>query len=627
MSAESRLLSGLAHEALAWASVGRDRFVADLRVPEFKKLYLERTAGEPVLLVYGRSQVGKSELILRLLGLDLGRPEHAAVKDALRGGRELGSSASATATVYRTHEGSAFHLRAMEREWSNLSVDDLRRQLVQLRALVEGGRWPADGPPVEISIPRRLVDAPILQQDRLTILDLPGVGSATQAEKPHVERLLRRYLPVASVVILVYPGMQLARLGEIDAPELQDWECDVARFRVVLTRAISPGDVQARLREPHRWSLVDLRGYYLAELRKTVPTFPDKIELYPVEFGDSWRSFRETEPNLHARLAPEVDQELARLAQGLPEPTPEQQLIGLIRAHTFLEARADKRKRELSAAAQRAAASLGDAEQATRAATKLAAACAARVGVIDRETLRLPDPSVKYSDLPSYDSQGVADFMRYLSDIESEVLEQASAYLSRLVEARVGTVDASAVRYLVEERLENELDEIRQHLASWTLDTYIWGYETEQRDDRQACRAAADKAANGVLAMLQAERERVRRLWQEDRTSRIAAARIEQQAEERQLGERRRTVRAAEETHRTAQRQQVDWEKVSQSDLYHARSFRQYLCSSLDDRCDELRRVVHDPRTDVTERLGASLSILLATHRAAALDLLPRENK
>lgn len=617
----------LADDALGWAFVGRDRFVADLRVPEFKKLYVDRMAGEPVLLVYGRSQVGKSELILRLLGLDLGRPEHAAVKDALRGGRELGSSASATATVYRTHDAATFRLRAREREWTDLSVADVRHRLAHMRDLVEGGRWPADGPPVEITIPRRLVDAPILQQDRLTILDLPGVGSATQAEKPHVERLLRRYLPVASVVILVYPGMQLARLGEIDAPELQDWECDVARFRVVLTRSISPADVQMRLRAPHRWSLVDLRRYYLTELRKTVPTFPDRIELYPVEFGDSWRSFRDTEPQLHARLAPEVDRELARLAQGLPEPTPEQQLIGLIRGHTFLEARAAKRTQELSASAERAATSLREAEQALRNAEKLEAACAGRVDAIERDAVRLPTPAITYSELPSYDSQDRADFVRYLSEVESQVAEQASAFLSQLVDARVGPVQVQTLLANVEEQVESALEEVREHLASWAWDTYFWGYEQEQKDDREACRRAAADAANTAVALLTTERERLRKAWQADRTRRLSAARSEHSAEARQLAARRRAAAAAQDAHRGALRQQAHWEEASHGDLSVARSFRQYLCSSLDDHCGALRRVVHDSRTDATERLGACFSILMATQRAAALDLLPRDQK
>lgn len=619
---------GLAAVAMQWAARGRDRFVRELRVPEFKRLYTDRVSGEPVLLVYGRTQVGKTELILRLLGLDLGRPEHAELKSALRGGRQLGQSASATATVYRRHDHPGFSLRADGVDYRGLSATELRDHVASIRQRVEAGEWSADGPPVEIGLPHDLDRNEGFHAASLTILDLPGVGSSTEAEKPHLERLLRRYLPLASVVILVYPSMQLSRLGDVEAPELEDWECDTLRFRVVLTRAISPADIQRGLRGPIPWSMDDLRRYYATELRKSVPTFPDRLAVHPVEFGESWDAFRLAEPELHARMAPIVEEELRQLANGLPSPTPEQQLMALIRAHAFIEARAQKRSNQLRAVLAAAASTARSAAESVKTTEALEAACARRVSLVAAEHLELPPPSLRYGVLASTDEQDVGDFTSYLADVECKLLEDVGAYLSALFEAVPGVAAGTAASELfakAEGVIEDALSSARARLASYTFDTYFWGWETEQEADRHACRAAAGRAADEAGKVIHGVRDATLAAWAADRSRRLQTARRDLEHQQRHLAMRRRAATESSEAERAASVRLAEWEQVATQDLSLAVDFRRYLLRALDDACAEWQRELLAPQKSATERISSCLSILVATHRATALDLLPRE--
>lgn len=68
--------------------------------------------GEAYVAVYGKTQVGKTSLILELMGV---APEaQARVCKVLRGGRPEGQSATTMATVYRRSADKRWHLRGAE---------------------------------------------------------------------------------------------------------------------------------------------------------------------------------------------------------------------------------------------------------------------------------------------------------------------------------------------------------------------------------------------------------------------------------------------------------------------------------------------------------------------------------
>ncbi len=180
-----------ASDGLAWAERGLRDFTASLRRPEFRDLYSKRSEGELVIAVFGKSQVGKTELILRLLGV---RPDAEDLRLALRGGRAKGLSASVTAAIYRRCEGESYRLKTPQGDHSNLDLATLREHLRQLRNDVEAQTY-ARLEPIEFDLPSTVFDPHVVRVRPVTILDLPGVDSSEPREHAHVQRLLRRYLP------------------------------------------------------------------------------------------------------------------------------------------------------------------------------------------------------------------------------------------------------------------------------------------------------------------------------------------------------------------------------------------------------------------------------------------------
>ncbi|MCM3280386.1 hypothetical protein M3591_07540 [Exiguobacterium sp. MER 193] len=233
-----------------------------------------------VLSVYGPTQVGKTTLILNLLGVK----EEAIdeISSFLRGKREIGQSATVTVTSYSVSATEDYVLTLPNQEPEVIqSTDILEERLSALRIDVEAGRIDSLAP-VRIALPKSYFE----QADvAIELLDLPGIESAEERELRHVERCVNHWIPRSHICLIVNGAGDLTFLRDIGMTHLQHWYDYPDNFYVVLTRAYSPESVKRRLRDKSISNETDLRAYYHREIGDILGRPPGTV--YPVEIGAS----------------------------------------------------------------------------------------------------------------------------------------------------------------------------------------------------------------------------------------------------------------------------------------------------------------------------------------------------
>lgn len=286
-----------------WALQAFDRFVHEL-APEISDQV--RRSDQVTVVVYGATQVGKTTLILDLLGLASSTRDEVA--RVLRGGQAVGKSATAMPLRYG---------RAPDDNWyigSDQPLDEAQatRALADIRRTVEqGSRQNTDL--TDILIPRRLFPAEsgnALDVD-VKLIDLPGLDARNRNEQQLVEQLARRYVTVADLVLLVTQASSLGFLEpeKLQIEELAHWASQPVRFRVVVTSCFSLSSVRNRFLHTS-FDVQEVRQTMISEMEtlelKIPPRFADN--LYVLELGDSARDLANTDPKYYAHIAPVVSE-------------------------------------------------------------------------------------------------------------------------------------------------------------------------------------------------------------------------------------------------------------------------------------------------------------------------------
>lgn len=284
------------------------------------------------VMVIGDTQVGKTSLLLRLLGVtDPVAAEQAAVP--LRGGRDRAESATAVPIRYQwsgdQDSWSLVHGAQQHTEW--LTCSALEAKLASFRT-GEGDhlRWDPADRPLEVGLPEWLA-GPSPRRD-LRVFDLPGLHASGDQERDVARALVRTYAPVMNFIIFVLPGDQFAEVVRDPAitenPFLANWGNQPERFNLVFTRAFSNAKVSEHLVEqlgpPRRnsWDrdrvIETTRKYFDAQLALSGLPSGGMSTLFPIEIGESWRELVQGIPadaDYAAEVGPANDWLLGRLGE------------------------------------------------------------------------------------------------------------------------------------------------------------------------------------------------------------------------------------------------------------------------------------------------------------------------
>lgn len=239
------------------------------------------------VILYGPAQVGKTSLILTLLGIRDDR--FTELNTLLRGEQDLGTMSTARTYRYRMAKDDFWYFSHCENGATRFNDEEAKAIFASFRQQVEQGVREFDS--VDVFLPRHFFDPQHQGSTQLLIRDLPGTHSTNANEQYYVHKLASRYLASADVVLLTGKADSLAFLKpeELDNALLNDWHWQRHRYKIVLTRAYSDATLQRLIKEK-RFDKKAMRTFLLEQINTMELGLPEHISelIYPVECGHTW---------------------------------------------------------------------------------------------------------------------------------------------------------------------------------------------------------------------------------------------------------------------------------------------------------------------------------------------------
>ncbi len=320
----------------AWAFRAYDTFMASLSPEIRERLAYKKAEDEAYVVVFGKTQVGKTTLVMDLMGVP--PSSMVRVSNVLRGGRQVGRSSTATAMEYRRSPDARWGLSiGRMTRWFDDDAE-MTQAFADLRQAMEGHRLNLSQPCV-VHIPQDCLDSenwtPLAR-----MLDLPGDAPASDVEQAYVQEIARRYVPLADLILLVGRGDDLSFLSPegLTLPGIEDWQSVPGRFRIVTTYSFTAGSVRdiARARQGALGPDI-FRARLIEQIEKSI-ALSDMARkpqnFFPLEFGQSWMDAKRGSPVLYERISPlilELKQQLCADIQA--STTPLARLKGAVLAH------------------------------------------------------------------------------------------------------------------------------------------------------------------------------------------------------------------------------------------------------------------------------------------------------
>lgn len=294
-----------------WAIRAYDRFMESLSEETRERFPSGDENGEAYVVVFGTTQVGKTTLLLDLMGVAV--HASARVAQVLRGGRDQGKSATATAMEYRRSPEEDWQLNDGGRTDSFDNDGDMEKALAALRERMSRRAIRALKP-VMVGIPKSCFLNGNSCAPRVRMLDLPGANAAEVAEREHVDEMAKRYVPHADLILLVGRGDDLSFLRPVALalPGIEDWQIVPTRFRIVTTYSYTPKSLREAAKR-HSGALD--ATFFRQRLLDQIDTYEyklsadsRKLDLYfPLEIGDSWLQAQQSGDELVETVGPIIE--------------------------------------------------------------------------------------------------------------------------------------------------------------------------------------------------------------------------------------------------------------------------------------------------------------------------------
>lgn len=181
--------------------------------------FIDSSFSGKTIILYGASQIGKTTLLLNLLGV---KPDSSfdgtSLNEILRGGEPAGHSSTSTVILYQKSNDDTFKINGEKYCVAQAIIEKLK----EIRRNVEKNS--EEKKILEISFPNHFFeDSCFLETDdfnSIRILDMPGVGSTNEKEYAHVEELYKQYLMVANAVCVVVPAENIQSLQTIKSSNI-----------------------------------------------------------------------------------------------------------------------------------------------------------------------------------------------------------------------------------------------------------------------------------------------------------------------------------------------------------------------------------------------------------------------
>lgn len=270
-----------------------------LSVKDNRFIQYNQSSATHLVCIYGKSQVGKTTLILNMIGLK--EEWKRNVSEILRGGVKRGNSSTSTAIIYSQNSSEeksninkyGIRIETLDSPENSTFFDyytpeEMVARLQTIRNQVENNEF-SNKSILHISIPREYFSTSFAN-DRISILDLPGVESRNKKEKAHVESLITRYIPLSSVCIIACPANNIQSLEYEEISRELNWKQCSHKFLVVLTKSYSDGLIKMYFQTKRDERSVKFEQFVKDRFNEELSNILGKnnnIEVYPLDIGDS----------------------------------------------------------------------------------------------------------------------------------------------------------------------------------------------------------------------------------------------------------------------------------------------------------------------------------------------------
>lgn len=491
---------------LSWAHDAKKKFYESLNTPEIKTLFGSLSSQSVVVCVFGKSQVGKTTLILKLSGIS--DEYFNTVSDALRGGSPPGSPCSPTAIIYKKSDNDYFTYRSPSERIDELDDVGISQKLRKLRNSVERGSH-TTLESVEIRIPRKYF-ADENNKVQFTIVDLPGYGSSAEAEHKHTEALFRKYLPLSSIRILIENANNVVSLEKInkskDELSVIDWHYQPEIYRIILTRSATAESASKAIIENKAFSKDSFREIYDNLIREKIKNVPKGIAVYPLEYGESWTKQRNDNSKLFNKCDTIFDELIQDLRDDITRSAdPDRQLATSFNSYSI----AAKIVKDIETRFEEKICTIRDKiENAKIDLTKCKSQIDRERKYIKKlEEMKIHELSFYYEMKKIPSKHTVSKLREYLDDFEDNLKLTLESFLDELSE-KAGSeffkLYNQEYKKTVSERIRYRLKNIRYRLSGHFRESYEVLFQLKDWDEdvascKSACHNCIDVINNEVL--------------------------------------------------------------------------------------------------------------------------------
>ena len=273
-----------------WRDRAMDSYINSLSDTELKEFIRNSMKGTVPVSLYGKSQVGKTTFLLELMGIKKECLE--TIHRILRCGTKEGAPATPTAMIYKRTQEEVFRIHYQ----SNVSIctteEDISTELTNLRKSIEDGTF-QHLDEIVIEIPERYFNE--YPKINIQICDLPGVDSANEKERPHVEQIIKKFIPLSALILVFQIGSDINSVSDLFSngimSETYGWKYMKNRYRLIITKAFTADSVVREIKfDDPITGKEDLIELYRKEANRdeTKPdNVPDDVKIFPFELGKS----------------------------------------------------------------------------------------------------------------------------------------------------------------------------------------------------------------------------------------------------------------------------------------------------------------------------------------------------
>lgn len=275
-----------------WRDRAIDSYINSLSDKEVKEFIRDSMNGTVPVSLYGKSQVGKTTFLLELIGIKQEFLE--TIHDILRCGTKEGAPATPTAMIYKRTQEEVFRVHYKSKISICATEEEISNELIHLRKSVEDGTF-HHLDEIVIEIPERYFNE--YPKINIQICDLPGVDSANEKERPHVEQIIKKFIPLSALILVFQIGSEINSVSDLFSngvmSETLGWKYRKTPYRLVITKAFTADSVVREIKFDDPFTgKKDIIELYRREANKDAnnpENVPEDIKIFPFELGKSLR--------------------------------------------------------------------------------------------------------------------------------------------------------------------------------------------------------------------------------------------------------------------------------------------------------------------------------------------------